>query len=163
MAIPAYLWLTSEKGEQIKGSVNIEGREGSAEIVELMHSVNVPIDTITGQITAKCNHGDYALIKEVDSMSPYLYQGVATGKRYEKAELKFYKIDDAGQEAEYFRTTLEGVRVSEIEPFMLNVKDPTFAKNNPLELFYLSYEKITWHHIDGNVIYTAICSDRRDA
>lgn len=122
MAIPVYLWLTDDAGNLVKGSVDINGREGSSEVVELMHSVDSPTDDKTGRITAKRVHGDYALIEEVDSSSPYLYQGVTMGKRYKKAELKFYKINNNGQEVEYFRTTLENVRINEIEPFMLDIK-----------------------------------------
>lgn len=33
MAIPAYLWLKDDGGADIKGSVDIYGREGSIEII----------------------------------------------------------------------------------------------------------------------------------
>lgn len=163
MAIPVYLWLTDDAGNLVKGSVDINGREGSIEVVELMHAVELPTDDNTGKITAKRIHGDYAVIKEVDSASPYLYQGVTTGKRYKKAELKFYKINDNGQEVEYFRTTLENVRVNELEPFMLDIKNPAFDKHNHLEALYLSYEKITWHYIDGNIIHSDSWNEREAA
>ena len=38
MAIPVYLWLIDDAGNQVKGSVDVHGREGSIEIVELMHN-----------------------------------------------------------------------------------------------------------------------------
>lgn len=154
MAIPVYLWLTDDAGNLVKGSVDIDGREGSIEIVELMHSVDLPTDNKTGRITAKRVHGDYALIKETDCSSSYLYQGLTTGKRYKKAELKFYKINNNGQEVEYFRTLLENVHINQIEPFMLDIKHSAFNQHNHLEAIYLSYEKITWHYIDGNIIHS---------
>jgi len=163
MAIPVYLWLYDDAGNPVKGSVDINGREGSIEIVELMHSVDLPIDDQTGRITAKHVHGDYALIKESDSSSPYLYQGVTTGKRYKKAEIKFYRINNNGQEVEYFRTTLENVRINEMESFMLDVKNPAFDRHNHLEALYLSYEKITWHYIDGNIIHSDSWNERKVA
>lgn len=89
MAIPVYLWLTDYSGNQVKGSVDIQGREGSIEIVEFMHSVDLPIDNLTGKITGKRIHGDFALIKEIDSSSSYLYQSVSTGDKFKQAELKF--------------------------------------------------------------------------
>jgi type VI secretion system secreted protein Hcp len=163
MAIPVYLWLTDDAGNLVKGSVDVHEREGSIEVVELMHVVELPTDDLTGKITAKRVHGDYAIIKELDSASPYLYQGVTTGKRYKKAELKFYRINNNGQEEEYFRTTLENVRINEIEPFMMDIKDPRFEKHNHLEALYLSYEKITWHYIDGNIIHSDSWNDRKVA
>lgn len=33
MAIPAYLWLKDDGGNPIKGSVNVQNREGSIEIL----------------------------------------------------------------------------------------------------------------------------------
>ena len=39
------------------------------------------------------------IVKEFDYSSPYLYKAVATGQALQKAELKFYKINDAGLEA----------------------------------------------------------------
>ncbi|WP_147198522.1 type VI secretion system tube protein TssD [Pantoea sp. CCBC3-3-1] len=163
MAIPVYLWLTDDAGNQVKGSVDINEREGSIEIVELMHSVSLPTDDKTGEIISRRIHSDYALIKETDNVSPYLYQAVTTGKYFKKAELKFYKINDNDQEAQYFTTTLENVRVNEIEPFMLDTKYPTFARHNHLEAVYLSYEKITWHYIDGNIIYSDSGNSRKSA
>ena len=35
MAIPAYLWLKDDGGADIKGSVDVQGREGSIEVVAL--------------------------------------------------------------------------------------------------------------------------------
>ena len=161
MAIPVYLWLMDDAGKQVKGSVDINDRESSIEIVELMHAIELPTDEATGKITAKPVHGDYAIIKEVDSASSLLYQGVTTGKRYQKAVLRFYKINDNGIEVEYFRTTLEEVRINRIEPFMFDIRDTAFGNRNHLEALYLRYEKITWHYIDGNIIYSDSWNERR--
>lgn len=154
MAIPVYLWLYDESDNPVKGCVDINNREGSIEIVELMHNVELPTDNQTGKITSKRIYNDYFLIKEVDSSSPYLYRGVSTGQKFKQAVLKFYRINYNGQEEEYFRVTMENVRVNEIEPFMLDIKDPAYEKHNHLEAFYLSYERITWHYLDGNIIHS---------
>ncbi|AUU83165.1 type VI secretion system tube protein Hcp [Leclercia adecarboxylata] len=159
MAIPVYLWLTDHTGNQVKGSVDIQGREGSIEIIEFMHSVDLPTDNLTGKITGKRIHGDFALIKEIDSSSPYLYKGVSTGQKFKQAELKFFRINYNGQEEEYFRIMMENVRVNGIEPLMFDIKNTTFERHNHLEAFYLAYEIITWHYLDGNIIHT----DRWDA
>lgn len=41
--------------------------------------------------------------KEIDSSFPYLMKAVATGQTLKSAEFKWYKINDAGQEAEYIQ------------------------------------------------------------
>lgn len=38
MAIPSYLWLKDDGGADIKGSVDVEKREGSIEVIEFVHS-----------------------------------------------------------------------------------------------------------------------------
>ncbi len=43
MAVAVYLWLTDDTGNKFKGSVDVKGREGSIEIIELMHSDRLSI------------------------------------------------------------------------------------------------------------------------
>lgn len=162
MAIPVYLWLIDDAGNQVKGSVDIHGREGSIEIVELMHNVELPGDSLTGKITRKCIHCDYALIKEVDCSSPHLYQGVSSGKKFKQAVLKFYRINYNGQEEEYFRVTMDAVRINEMEPFMFDIKNPIYEKHNHLEAFYLAYKKITWHYLDGNIMHSDLWNANKE-
>lgn len=62
MAIPVYLWLTDDAGNLVKGSVDVQGREGSIEISEIMHTVELPIDDLTGKsqahaVTVTCRSG----------------------------------------------------------------------------------------------------------
>ena len=116
MAIPVYLQLKDDGGNAVRGSVNVKDREGSIEIVELMHTVDLHTDARTGRVISKRLHGDYFLIKELDSSSPYLYQGVSSGRKFKEAVLKFYRINYSGQEEEYFRVTMENVRINEVEP-----------------------------------------------
>jgi len=154
MAIPAYLWLKDDGGADIKGAVDVRDREGSIEILQMMHSVELPVDGTTGKITGTRVHSGYAFEKETDSASPYLYSALTTGRRFQSAEFKFYKINDNGMEVEYFNTKLEGVRVSSIEPLMHDIKCQNFSRHTHHEFVELRYEKITWHYLDGNIIHS---------
>jgi len=154
MAIPVYLWLEDSHGNTIKGSVDIKDREHSIEVLELMHSVELPTDNNTGKITAKRLYSSYAFEKEADSSSTYLFKALSSGETFRKAVFKFYKIDDTGQEVEYFRTTLERVKVTDINQFMHNIKNESHLKHTHHEYIDLGYEKITWHYLDGNIIHS---------
>ena len=154
MAIPVYLRLEDDGGSPIKGSVDVNGREGSIEVSELMHSVEQPTDPLTDKATAKRLHSSYAFMKNVDSSSSYLYKALASGQTLKKAVFKFYRINYNGQEEEYFRTTLENVKVTEIESFMMDIKNPQWERHDHLEYVDLAYEKITWHYLDGNIIHS---------
>jgi type VI secretion system secreted protein Hcp len=72
----------------------------------------IPTDNNTGKLTAPVSI--FLFTKEIDSSSPYLYKAVTTGQTLKTAEFKWYRINDAGQEVEYFNTTLENVKVVKV-------------------------------------------------
>ncbi|GAB2950033.1 Hcp family type VI secretion system effector [Hafnia psychrotolerans] len=160
MAIPAYLWLKDDGGADIKGSVDVNNREGSIEITSFSHNLRLPIDPLTGSITATRHHSAMVFQKEFDPSSPYLYKAVSKGQTLKSAEIKWYHINDAGQEVEYFNMLIEGVKVVSISPLMHDVKDATKEKHNHLEVIELHYEKITWKHCDGNIMFTDSWNER---
>lgn len=153
MAIPVYLWLYNHSGALIKGDVDIEGREGSIEVLELMHTVEQTIDNANGKITAKRQHSGYAFEKEIDTTSPYLYRALTSGESFSKAVFKFYQINHAGEEQEYFRTTLDQVKVSDIESFFAIQEDNNISHNHH-GYIDLAFGSITWNYLDGNITHT---------
>lgn len=163
MPIPAYLWLKDDGGAHIKGSVDVKNREGSIEVLSFSHGLLVPTDNNTGKITGTRVHAPLVIEKEFDSSSPYLYKAVSTGQTLKSAEIKWYKINDAGQEVEYFNTKLENVKVVKVNPVMHDIKDPSYEKHNHLEQIELRYEKITWTYKDGNIIHSDSWNERATA
>ena len=160
MPIPAYMWLKDDGGADIKGAVDVQDREGSIEIVGFSHGLNIPVDSANGKITGKRSHSPMMIEKEFDSSSPYLYKAVATGQTLKSAEIKWYKINDAGQEVEYFNMLLENVRIVSINPVMHNCKEPGLQMHNHNEGVQLRYERITWKYCDGNVQYSDAWNER---
>lgn len=97
MPIPAYMWLKDDGGARINGSSTIQEREGSIEIISFSHGVRLPVDAANGKITGTRTHSPIAFEKEFDSATPYLYKAVATGQTLQSAEIKWYRINDAGK------------------------------------------------------------------
>lgn len=122
MAIPVYLWLKDDGGADIKGSVDVKDREGSIEVVAQDHNLYIPTDNNTGKLTGTRIHTPFLFTKEIDSSSPYLYKAVTTGQTLKSAEFKWYRINDAGQEVEYFNTKLENVKLVKVAPKMHDIK-----------------------------------------
>lgn len=85
---------------------------------------------------------------------------LTSGQTLKSIEIKWYKIDDAGKEKEYFNTTLDNVKVVAVNPKMLDIKNPAFEKHNHLEVVELRYEKITWSYKDGNIIHADSWNER---
>ncbi len=128
MAIPAYLWLKDDGGADIKGAVDVQYREGSIEVLGFGHGLHLPTDNMTGKITGTRMHSALVFEKEFDSSSPYLYKAVAKGQTLKSAEFKWYKINDAGQEVEYFNMFLENVKVVSICPGLAPIFPDTFYR-----------------------------------
>ena len=151
MAIPAYLWLQDEQGNSVNGSVNVTGREGSIELLEFDHSIYIPTDNDTGELTGTRKHGAIRMVKAFDASSPYLFKACCNGQKLKSATIRWYKIDDTGQEVEYYQHTLEGVKINSFSPRMANTKDITLEKIPHIENVSLRYEKITHTYLDGNI------------
>jgi type VI secretion system secreted protein Hcp len=163
MAIPVYLWLYNDGGSHVKGEVMIQGRVGSIEVLAQDHSVAIPTDNNTGKLTGTRVHAPFRFTKEIDPSTPYLYKAVTTGQTMQKAEFKYYRIDNAGQEVLYYTTLLENVKIVKVAPQMHDIKDPTKEKHNHLEQIELRYEKITWTYKDGNISHSDAWDERTSA
>lgn len=99
-------------------------------------------------------------MKEIDASSSYLYRALSTGQTLNKAEFIFYRINYNGLEEAYFKTTLENVKVEQIEPLLFDIKAPENELNTHHEYVDLTYEKITWHYLDGNIIHSDTWKER---
>ncbi|MEY8709839.1 Hcp1 family type VI secretion system effector [Mangrovibacter phragmitis] len=154
MPIPGYLWLYDDGGSHIKGSVDVQGREGSIEVVGFSHGLNLPVGPVNGKITGTRNHSPFMIEKEFDASSPYLYKAVSQGQTLKSGELRRYKINDAGHEECYFIMLIEGVKITGVNPGMPNIKYVANSQINHMESVGMQYEKITRHYVDGNVKHT---------
>ena len=81
--------------------------------------------------------------KEFDSASPYLYKAVASGQTLKSAEIRWYRINYAGQEECYFIMIIEGVKITGVNPGMPNVKMTGNARINHMESVALMYDRFT--------------------
>ncbi|MCX8966307.1 type VI secretion system tube protein Hcp [Erwinia psidii] len=160
MPIPANMWLKDDGGADIKGSVDVQDREGSIEIIGLSHGLTLPVDSASGKITGTRQHSSMMLEKEIDSSSPYLNRAAATGQALQSAEIRFYKINDAGQEVCYYVILLENVKVTSVNTSIPNTKLSS-SQLNHVEHVSLNYEKITWHYVDGNVKFADAWNERK--
>ena len=68
------------------------------------------MDSANGKVTGTRSHSPIMFEKEFDSSSPYLYKAVATGQTLKSAEIRFYHINDAGQEVCYFIILMENCK-----------------------------------------------------
>ncbi|MBB5496634.1 type VI secretion system tube protein TssD [Paraburkholderia sp. MM5384-R2] len=144
------MWLKDDGGADIKGSSTVQDREGSIEIISFSHGVNLPVDAANGKITGARSHSPIAFEKEA----------VAKGQTLQSAEIKWYRINDAGKEEVYFVMTIEGVKVCGINPGMANTRLAQASALNHVEAVSMMDDRITWHYLDGNIKYTDSWNER---
>jgi type VI secretion system secreted protein Hcp len=93
-------------------------------------------------------------VKTFDASSPYLFKACCDGQKLQQAVIRWYNIDDAGQEREYYEHVLEGVKINSYSPGMENTKNPKFEKIPHIEAVSLRYEKLTHTFLDGNISHS---------
>jgi type VI secretion system secreted protein Hcp len=62
MPIPPYMWLKDDGGADIKGSVDVQDRDGSIEIIGLSHGINLPVDNANGVSVSVILHSESGAI-----------------------------------------------------------------------------------------------------
>ncbi|MBY4888062.1 type VI secretion system tube protein Hcp [Pantoea sp. DY-15] len=161
MAIPVHMFIKDDGGAVIRGGSDVMHREGSIELRGVQHLLSIPTDNNTGKLTGTRQHAPFIFEKEIDSASPYLYKAVATGQTLKEAEIKWYRISDAGQEEEYFNILMEDVKVISISPIMHDTRN--CPGTGHMESVALRYAKITWKYVDGNIQFTDAWNERPTA
>ncbi|MGJ0193723.1 type VI secretion system tube protein TssD [Pantoea sp. RRHST58] len=151
MALPIYLWVYDEEEKLLKGGVEVNGRQGSIEIMGMQHDIALPTNNMNGAIAGAHQHEAYTFEKEIDSSSPLLYRALTTGRTLAKAIFRYYRISHNGFEEEYFRVVLDSVKVCHIIPIMFDTKDRDFASYGHIEHVGFHYKKIYWNYLDGNI------------
>lgn len=156
MSNPAYLFLTDENGSPMVGPCLVSGREGAIELKSFTHNVNIPVDGNTGRLMGTRIHMPVMFQKEFDRVTPLLFRALSMGKTLQSATIKMYQINPAGLEQEYFNIFLENVKITSITPDLY----PGANTGTHLETVLIRYEKITWKHCEGNIIYSDSWNER---
>jgi len=152
MPMPSHLWLEGETQGAIDGSCTQAGRENSILVQALDHDVTIPRSPQDGQPTGKRVHSPLTITKVFDASSPKLYQALCTGERINKFEIKFYRINDTGNEEHYFTIALERAIVVDMKSYYPNCLDAKSEQFRHMEDASFTYEKIIWTwEIDGIV------------
>lgn len=151
MPTPIYMSI-NDTG--VAGSVEIAGREGTVEVIEMNHRVHIPTDVHTGASTGVRVHSAMIVRKAFDASSPYLYKAVTEGEQYDTVKFSFFEIDATGTEVEYFTILIERVRVSSVKVVVPNVKDLQAEHYPHMEEIEFVYGAMTKTFTDGTLEHT---------
>ena len=151
MPTPIYMMINDGS---VRGSVEIAGREGTVEVIEMDHKVHIPTDIHTGRSSGVRQHGRMTVRAAIDAATPYLYKAVTEGETYATVQFSFYQIDETGTEMEYYTIALENVRVAEVQLEVPNVKNVAKEHYPHMVEYSFVYSKITWTWNDGTLEHT---------
>lgn len=150
MASMGYLTLEGQTQGKIEGSCQQKGREKSIEVFALEHEILIPKDPQTGQPTGSRQHQPLCIVKPLDNASPKIMQAVASGEQMKTFEMKFFRINEKGQEEHYYTIKLEKAIVVNRKTSKKNIKIDEFKNLTDLEEVCFTYEKIVeTYEVDG--------------
>lgn len=151
MSMPAYMYLYDENGMLVKGGCAAPGREGAIEVMSSSYGVAQPVDSHTGSMTGTRQHSAFTLHKQIDKVSPYLAICVCESRRLQKAEIKYYEINDAGIEQEVYRVTLDSVVIISVNAAHTYI--PGSHIPNMIETVAIRFRGIEWYYLEGVIKY----------
>ncbi|MCM2286443.1 MAG: Hcp family type VI secretion system effector [Desulfobacula sp.] len=143
MAMTSYLKVEGKEQGSIEGDCTQKGRENTILVYSMDHKVEIPRDTHTGLPTGQRIHKPLQIIKHKDKSSPKLFQACCSGEQL-KAELKFFRINEKGQEEHYYTIKVDNAIIVEMQEYtpltFLDMNKPY----KDMESVLFTYEKIIW-------------------
>lgn len=113
-----------------KGEVFFEGPDGELQgprengtslVFEFNHKVYLPYDVETNTVQGSRRLSAFSLTKEIDNVTPILFQYCCEGTTLPKVTVILYKIKEAS-EVPYFNFVLEQARITSVKTTMPTTK-----------------------------------------
>lgn len=151
MPMKGELYVYNHDGTQLEGP---RGNK-SSEIFEYSHEVYLPYDRENLKIQGSRRLTAFSVTKEIDKLTPQLYEIVCKGANCKKVMIKLYRINKSnGDEEEYFIYLLEDAKVAQVENLMPSTKVAENENIGHLEKLKFIARTITWQYLEGGVEYT---------
>ena len=152
MAVKGEVQIWDHENSQLEGPEE----NGSSRIVQFDFNAHQPYDPITKRIQGSVRIEEFQLTKEIDKLTPLLFNISTKGIICKKVVVTLYQInqESGGAEEPYFTYTLENARIAKIRNNMELILDKDLAALGHLEQLQMIADKITWEFIEGGVITT---------
>ena len=136
-----------------KGELLVEGPDGELEgprengtsmVYEYNHEVYLPFEMETNTVQGSRRITAFSLTKDVDKITPILYQYCCEGTKLPKVLVVLYKIKEAS-EVPYFNYTMENVTIVSVKNIMPTTKEKKNENVGHLEEVKFMAENFTWN------------------
>lgn len=133
-------------GKDIKGESR-DGGPGSAhtepwlEVTSWSHYIRQPksatASTAGGHTAERCEHGEMVFTKDLDSVSPQLWEAASAGTLYNEVEIHFMRANGTSDRVMYLKIKLRKAIISSVTPSV-------DKEGLPTETFGLKYSAVEW-------------------
>ena len=150
MAMKGEITVKNHEGTQLEGP----RENGSSLVFEFDHQVYLPFDQEENRVQGSRRVGAFTVTKDIDKLTPQLYEMVCLGRNCTEVVVTLYKINEDGDESPYFAYKLENAKIVSVKNFMPTTKDPKNENVGHLEKVEFLAKTFTWEFMEGGVIYT---------
>ncbi len=151
MALNAYLKIVAQRQGPILGSVTQKGREGTIQVIAVMHEIVSPRAPASGRPTGKRTHKPFVITKLIDRASPLLYGILTSNENIPTFVLQFFRPDASGIEKQHFTIQLTNANISAINFRMPNTRSKFGMQMPEREEVAFTYQKISWTWNEGGI------------
>ncbi len=148
----------------MKGEITVKNQEGtllegprdngSSLIFEYDHGVKLGYDRDENKLTQSRQIRSFRIVKDVDQLTPQLYEMVCKGRTCTEVVITLYKINDSGDEEPYFTYTLEEAKVVTVEDLMPSTKHKENENVGHQERVEFLAKKLTWEYLEGGIVFS---------
>ncbi|RDU95043.1 Hcp family type VI secretion system effector [Trinickia dinghuensis] len=132
----------------IKGESADKDHKDWLEVTSWNHSIVQPrsatASTAGGGTSERCEHGDMMFTKEIDVVSPLLYQHASGGTTFDEVTVDFMRSDGEGNRVKYLEIKMKYVIISSVTPSVV-------GEGLPTEQFSLKYAAVQWKYTQQKV------------
>jgi type VI secretion system secreted protein Hcp len=140
---------TRDKGGAGTGTAN---HGGWLEVTSWNHMIRQPrsatASTAGGHTAERCEHGEMIFSKDLDKVSPVLWEACSAGTSYATIEIEFFRAAGTGGRICYLKIKLLNAIVSSVVPSVV-------AEGLPTETFGLKYAAVQWDYVPQKIDGTA--------
>ena len=151
MAVKGEMQVWNHENTQLEGP----RENGSSMVFEFNHQVYLPFDKEENKIQGSRRIGAFDLVKDIDRLTPQLYEMVCLGRTCKKVVITLYRVaQESGDEEPYFTYTLEDAKIVSVDNLMPSTKLEENENVGHLEKVRFLAKKFTWEFLDGGIMYT---------
>jgi type VI secretion system secreted protein Hcp len=132
----------------IKGESADKDHKDWIELESWSHNIRQPksatASTAGGHTAERCEHGEMIFTKDIDLVSPLLYQHCSGGSTFDEVTIDFMRADGDGNRVKYLEIKLKYAIIASISPAVA-------GEGLPSESFSLKYAAVQWKYTQQKI------------